>query len=169
MPNSALRLRPFAIDDVPSVLALNNANVPELNELDAAEVQRLAGLAASALVAEVDGEFAGFCWVLGPGQPYDSLNYRWFSARYTEFVYLDRIAIHPNFRRHGIGRACYEQLAREFSATTPVLLCEVNVRPLNERSLRFHQSLGFAEVGQQDTDDGRKTVSLLALSLQPPR
>ena len=167
MPKPAVTLRPFAAPDADAVLALNNASVPEVNELDAAEVTRLAGLAASALVAEVDGAFAGFCWVLGPGRPYDSLNYRWFSARYDSFVYLDRVAVHADHRRHGIGRALYGELVRQFAPTCPLLLCEVNVRPLNAASLRFHQSLGFCEVGRQDTDAGRKTVSLLALELQP--
>lgn len=159
------RIRPFADTDCDHALALNNLNVPHVNELDRAEVLRLAGLAASALVAEIDGAFAGFCWVLGPGQPYASLNYRWFSAHYDDFVYLDRIAVHDHLRRYGVGRALYGTLIEQFSGRCPVLLCEVNVRPPNEASLRFHERLGFREVGQQETDGGAKTVSLLELPL----
>jgi len=161
----SFNMRPFATHDVAAVLALNNANVPELNTLDAPEVQRLAALAEVALVAEVDGSFAGFCWVIGPGQPYASLNYGWFSRQYEQFVYLDRIAVHPDFRRYGIGRGFYETIVQQFTGTWPVLLCEVNVRPRNEGSLQFHHSIGFREIGQQDTDGGAKTVSLLALQL----
>lgn len=162
-------IRPFTADDVIPALEMNNANMPELNELDRAEVERLVGLSAAALVAEVaaDGRqhFAGFCWVLGPGQPYASLNYGWFSRHYTDFVYLDRIAVHSNFRRFGIGRGFYAAIVEQFTPTHPVLLCEVNVRPMNEPSLRFHHSIGFREVGQQETDGGKKTVSLLELPL----
>ena len=165
--NPAVTIRPFTAADAEAVLALNNANVPELNELDEAEVQRLAELAEVALVAEVDGSFAGFCWVIGPGQPYDSLNYGWFSRQYDRFVYLDRIAVHPDFRRYGIGRGFYETLVQQFTGRWPVLLCEVNVRPRNDGSLQFHHSIGFREVGQHDTDGGTKTVSLLALPLDP--
>lgn len=161
----AVTIRSFAAHDVEPALALNNENVPELNELDAAEVVRLAALAEAALVAEVDGSFAGFCWVIGPGKPYGSLNYGWFSRQYETFVYLDRIAVHPEFRRYGVGRAFYDTLVRQFSGAWPVLTCEVNVRPRNEASLRFHHSIGFREVGQQDTDGGSKTVSLLELVL----
>ena len=158
-------IRPLADHDLADVLALNNASVPEVNELDAAEVTRLLGLSESALVAEVEGRFAGFCWTLGPDQPYASLNYAWFSARYTDFTYLDRIAVSPDFRRYGVGRALYAELVRRFTGVKPVILCEVNIRPHNEISLRFHAGLGFREVGQQDTDGGKKTVSLLALDL----
>lgn len=166
----AATIRAFTPDDVVPAMALNNANIPELNELDQAEVVRLAGLAASALVAEVTDDaggiqFAGFCWVLGPGQPYASLNYGWFSRQYDDFVYLDRIAVHSDFRRFGIGRGFYATLVEQFTHRTPVLLCEVNVRPHNEPSLKFHHSIGFREVGQQDTDGGNKTVSLLELPL----
>ena len=165
MTHSSVRIRPFAAHDVEPALALNNANVPELNELDAAEVARLAALAAAALVAEVDGVFAGFCWVIGPAQPYGSLNYGWFSREYDEFVYLDRIAVDPGFRRYGIGRGFYAELIRRATGRFPLLTCEVNVRPRNQVSLDFHHSIGFREVGQQDTDGGNKTVSLLAMPL----
>ena len=166
----AVTIRSFAAHDVLPAMELNNANVPELNELDHAEVVRLAALAEAALVADVlDGngqhQFAGFCWVLGPGQPYASLNYAWFSRQYSEFVYLDRIAVHPNFRRYGIGRGFYATLVEQFASSHPVLLCEVNVRPLNQPSLKFHHSIGFREVGRQETDGGNKTVSLLELPL----
>ena len=79
--------------------------------------------------------------------------------------YLDRIAVAPAARRHGVGRAFYTQLVDQLAASVPVLFCEVNVRPHNETSLAFHAAIGFREVGQQDTDGGRKRVSLLALDL----
>ena len=60
---------------------------------------------------------------------------------------------------------CAAELERRIAGSTPWLLCEVNVRPLNAGSLRFHHRIGFTEVGQQDTDGGRKTVSLLAKPL----
>lgn len=158
-------IRPFAESDIAVVTALNNANVPELSELDEAGTQHLAALADAALVAEVDGAFAGFCWVLTPGQPYGSLNYAWFSQAYDDFAYLDRIAVEPAFRRFGIGRAFYTALVERYTGRHARITCEVNIRPMNERSLAFHHALGFHEVGQQDTDGGTKSVSLLSLEL----
>lgn len=160
-----MHVRDLVAADLGAVLALNNANVPALNELDATECARLAGLADTALVAEIDGAFAGFCWVIGPGRDYASLNYTWFNERFDDVLYLDRIAVVPARRRFGVGRAFYDALTSRFSGRFGVLACEVNLRPPNEASLQFHASIGFREVGRQDTDGGRKTVSLLTLSL----
>ena len=92
--------------------------------------------------------------------------YGWFSRNFDDFVYLDRIAVDPTYRRLGIGKAFYDHVIKRFTGVFPHLLCEVNVRPRNEASLLFHHSIGFREVGQQDTDGGNKTVSLLALRLE---
>lgn len=154
--------------DLEAALALNNANVPELNGLDAPEIARLVEASIVSLTAEVDGQFAGFCILFAQDAPYQSLNYQWFSRNYDDFVYLDRIAVHPDFRRYGIGRAFYAEVIERFTGEYAVLCCEVNVRPRNDASLAFHQSIGFEEIAQQDTDGGNKTVSLLALPLELP-
>jgi predicted GNAT superfamily acetyltransferase len=167
-PSNTVRvvnIRETTADDLPAALALNNRSVPALNALDSPEIERLLGMAAVALTAEVDGVFAGFCITFPPGVEYASLNYGWFSRKYDDFVYLDRIAVDPIYRRLGIGRAFYAHVVERFTGVFPHLLCEVNVRPRNEASLLFHHSIGFREVGQQDTDGGNKTVSLLALRL----
>jgi predicted GNAT superfamily acetyltransferase len=160
-----VNIRETVVADLDAALTLNNGSIPALNALDAAELERLHGMAALALTAEVDGAFAGFCITLGPGVDYGSLNYGWFSRNYDDFVYLDRIAVDPAYRRLGIGRAFYSHIVERFTGLRPHLLCEVNIRPRNEASLSFHHSIGFREVGQQDTDGGNKTVSLLAMTL----
>lgn len=152
-------------NDLDAALLLNNASVPALNELTRDDLASLVDQSVVSLTAEVDGAFAGFCVVLGPGADYASLNYAWFSRNYTDFAYLDRITVDPAFRRYGIGRAFYSELQTRLAGRYPVLLCEVNVRPRNDASLAFHHSIGFREVGQQDTDGGAKTVSLLELPL----
>ncbi|MEO5723609.1 MAG: GNAT family N-acetyltransferase [Ilumatobacteraceae bacterium] len=163
-----MQVRAMQPTDFAAVLALNNTNLPALNELDGPELQRLVEMSLLALVADADDALAGFCIVFGPQADYDSSNYRWFSARYEQFAYLDRIAVAVDFQRVGIGRAFYAELTRRLRGDHPVLLCEVNIRPRNDTSLAFHASIGFREVGRQDTTGGTKTVSLLALSLADP-
>ena len=160
-----MNIRETSSTDLAAALTLNNASLPELNELDAAEIERLVSMSHVSLTAEVDGGFAGFCVVFTAGVDYASLNYAWFSRTYDHFAYLDRIAVDPAFRRYGIGRAFYAELVTRLTGEFPLLACEVNVRPRNDASLAFHHSIGFREVGQQDTDGGNKTVSLLALPL----
>jgi uncharacterized protein len=165
-----VHIRDLAQGDLAAVLALNNDNVPAVSPLDAAELARLTDLTTVSLVAQVDDAFAGFCMVLPPGVDYASLNYGWFGAHaaelgYATFAYLDRIAVALAARRHGVARALYARLADRLRGVAPVLCCEVNVRPRNDASLELHRSIGFREVGQQDTDGGAKRVSLLALDL----
>ncbi len=105
------------------------------------------------------------CWP--PARTYDSLNYLWFSERFDDFVYLDRVAIRPEFRGHGIGRAMYaevERLAAERCPDATRFTLEVNLRPRNDGSLAFHATLGFVEVGRQETNYGTQ-VSLMSKPL----
>jgi predicted GNAT superfamily acetyltransferase len=46
-----------------------------------------------------------------------------------------------------------------------VFTLEVNLEPRNDGSLRFHDRLGFVEVGQQVSGSG-KLVSLMAKTLR---
>ena len=152
--------------DLDRVLAINESGVPGVGTIEAAALAHLVAESSIALVATVDeaaGEVvAGFCLVLPPGADYGSVNYRWFSERYDDFVYLDRIAIAPGFQGRGLGRALYDEVERRADAAW--FLLEVNLRPRNDGSLAFHDRLGFVEVGQQETDYGC-LVSLMAKPL----
>jgi predicted GNAT superfamily acetyltransferase len=102
--------------------------------------------------------------VLGPGADYGSVNYRWFSERYESFAYLDRVAIDAAHQSRGLGAALYGEVERRLAGSVPWFVLEVNLRPRNDGSLRFHSRQGFVEVGQQDTNYGT-LVSLLAKPL----
>jgi predicted GNAT superfamily acetyltransferase len=144
---------------------MNNAAVPAVSEADLTKMEQLVAAARVSLVAEHEGEVVGFCINFGPDADYGSVNYRWFCQRYDNFVYLDRIAVSENARNLGIGAALYAAVEGAIVGT-PLLTCEVNLRPRNDGSLRFHQRLGFVEVGQQETDYGL-LVSMLAKELGP--
>jgi predicted GNAT superfamily acetyltransferase len=101
--------------------------------------------------------------VLPPKADYGSLNYAWFGERYDDFAYLDRVAVAQAHRNKGIGGLLYREVERR--ATARWFTLEVNVRPMNEGSLRFHARLGFVEVGQRETDYGTR-VSLMAKELR---
>jgi predicted GNAT superfamily acetyltransferase len=158
----------LAEHDLEDVLVLNNNAVPATSELDLDELVGLHAMSSYALGIRSDNHdgVIGFCLNLDPGSAYQSLNYRWFAERYESFTYLDRIVVHPDWRNRGIGAAMYGELERRIGGRVPWLFCEVNIRPMNADSLRFHHRLGFVEVGQQHTEGGNKTVSLLAKKLR---
>lgn len=160
-------IRPMTTADLPAAVLLNNAAVPALSEADESKMTSLLAQARLSLVAEHEGIVVGFCINFGPGAPYASVNYRWFCERYDDFVYLDRIAVAEHARNMGIGAALYNAVQDEV-AGTPWLFCEVNLRPRNDGSLRFHERIGFVEVGQQETDYGF-LVSMLAKDLRDAR
>ncbi|MBS1270291.1 MAG: hypothetical protein MAG794_01246 [Gammaproteobacteria bacterium] len=107
------------------------------------------------------GEPVAFLLAMSETADYDSLNFLWFRRHYPRFVYIDRIVVSPSHRRAGVGALLYEDLQKWAHGRTPRLACEVNVKPSNEPSLRFHENLGFVPVGSQETDGGRKTVLLM--------
>ena len=155
-------IRPLAIEDAERVLAINEAVVHKLAPMDRDRFAWFVDQAACAWAADVDGELAGFVLVLAPGLAYESDNYRWFSERYDDFRYLDRVAIDEPHRRSGVGSAIYRAVeAHAADLGLPVLL-EVNEVPPNEASLAFHAARGYEPVGTLDHDGGAKVVRLLA-------
>jgi uncharacterized protein len=152
-------LRPATDADVAAILALNARNVVKLAPMDAARLDELRALADRVDVVDVDGGFGGFVITFGPGTTYDSDNYRWFTDRHGDgFYYLDRIVLHEDFRRRGLGGFVYDEveaIARKHGR----MALEVNLVPRNDASLAFHRARGYVEVGQLGDED--HLVSLL--------
>lgn len=161
-----MRLRDATSDDLPAIHAQNEAAVPAVSAISLADFTWFLEVASHFRVAEVDGALAGFMIALRPGLDYTSMNYAWFSARYDDFYYIDRLAVDPAFRRRGVASALYDDIEqRAIEAGAPLLACEVNLHPRNEESLAFHAARGFHEVGRQDTEGGTKTVALMTMPL----
>ena len=161
-------IRPADKSDIDAVLALNNASTPDVNELTRTELEWLADVAHTFLVVGVpDDPLAGFLLGLdGPGVGYESLNYSWFSARYERFIYVDRIVVAESARGQGVGQTLYDEFSAAGRAEGhDVMLAEVNIKPHNHVSLKFHDRYGFSPVGEQDTDGGNKRVVMLAYPL----
>ena len=146
-------------------MALNQRNVEMLAPMDEAHLHRLLAVADRFDVLEVDGRFAGFVMTMRSGAPYESENYAWFSQRYERFSYLDRIVLHEDFRRRGLGGFVYD--AAEAAAVRDGRLClEVNLVPRNDASLAFHAARGYVEVGQ--LGDEAHLVSMMTKDCQGP-
>ena len=144
-----------------AILELNEAAVPAVNSLGLADLEQITAQSCYFKVALVDEAVVGFLLMLAPGANYQSINYKWFSERYEQFAYVDRIVIDPSMGGKGIGRLFYSDAISALAEQHGRICCEVNIKPRNDVSLAFHQALGFVEVGQQDTENGIKRVCLL--------
>lgn len=104
---------------------------------------------------------AGFLIGMTPEVPYGSGNFKWFRERGDDFVYIDRIAVSPWFRKRGIAARLYadiERYTRKLGAAR--LTCEVNVRPRNDSSLAFHERMGFVGLLERETEYGLRVLMM---------
>ena len=114
---------------------------------------------------KIDARLAGFMIGLRPGTAYQSLNYRWFCEHYDDFAYVDRVVVADWAQRRGVAEALYRGFAMS-QTDVDILTCEVNIRPANDGSMRFHQRMGFRQVGTQEVDNGEKEVALLEMRIE---
>lgn len=147
--------------DYVAVLKLNEDAVPNVNSISTRTLEYLHAQSCLFCLAMDSSNLAGFLLALPESATYESPNFRFFKDQYPHFAYVDRIVVSPDYRRHGVGRNLYAALFDDVRNNKPLVACEVNLIPPNPDSVRFHENLGFEEVGQQETEQGTKRVSLL--------
>ena len=158
-------IRDIKASDLKAVLALNQTEVPHVGSVDIDRMQWFAANAAYFRTATVENQLAAYLIGMRPGTSYESLNYRWFCDRYDDFAYVDRIAVAQFARRYGLASRLYDDFARSVPESVEIMTCEVNLKPPNETSMRFHENLGFRQVGSLASDDGEKEVAMLLRNL----
>jgi len=161
-----LELKDFSKNYLEFIFECNQLNKPQVGNLTLDKLQLLIENSCYLKVAIFNGKPAGFLLCLKEDQNYDSPNYQWVSTRYSNFIYIDRISIMPEFQNRKIGTAFYLDLItfsnlNNFSSIT----CEVNIQPPNPGSLRFHKRFDFLECGSQFTEQGTKEVQFLIKQL----
>ena len=133
---------------------INQANTPEVGSLDSIqELENLISLSSYNLVAIDQGSVVGFIVCLREGTSYGSENYKFFLNKLKKFLYVDRVAIHKDYRRAGLGKAVYRNIFLEAKKDILPIALEVNTEPLNQPSLNFHELMGFDQVGTKDFHD----------------
>jgi predicted GNAT superfamily acetyltransferase len=159
-------LRDSSEADFAALLRLNLESEHFLSPLTQPRLRALHTQAWYRRVVCLGGVVQGFLLALREGADYDSPNYQWFAAHYTEFLYIDRIVIGAAARGQHFGVLLYEDLiARARENGFRRIVCEFDTDPPNEVSRRFHEHFGFHEVGSQRVGGGKKAVSLQELLL----
>ena len=160
-------IRESGESDFEALLRLNAESEHFLSPLSLPRLQFLYGQAWYRRVICAGEAVLGFVLAFREGADYDSPNYRWFAARYAEFLYIDRVVIGTAARGQGLAARLYEDLfTRARGAGITRITCEFDVDPPNEASRRFHERFGFREVGRQRVAGGKKIVSLQEILLR---
>ena len=147
--------------DMDFILNLNQIFTPAVSDSSSDMISYFLDISDYFKVLKVDGLSAGFLIALTPGKDYQSENYRWFNKKYESFMYIDRVVIAKDYQDRGYGKLFYDNLCSHSKVKSDYITCEVNTRPLNQQSINFHKKYGFYEVGVQETENGKKCVSLM--------
>lgn len=160
-----MQILDVAEPDLADVVALNEASLPHVSSMDMEQTRWFAANAWYFRIARIDGQFAGFLIGLRPGIQYGSENYRWFCENYRDFGYIDRVAVAASVRRQGVASSLYDDFANTLRGQVEVMTCEVNIRPANASSMRYHETHSFRIVASQETEGGTKEVAMMERTL----
>ena len=139
---------------VSDIYSINQDNVPEVGSLDSLDQQRkLLSISSYHSILLKDGELIGFAICFRESRPYWSENYKYFENKLDQFLYVDRIAIRSEYRRQGHAKRMYENIFNFANQDELTVTAEVNTKPANQGSIRFHEYMGFKEVGVRSFDD----------------
>ncbi len=141
-------IRDIVPADYEAIVAINNATVPAMNEQNPKSLGWLVEHATYARVVTDTEGIAAFLLGLERGTGYRSPNYQWFSERFDQFLYVDRIAVAARARRLGFGSALYDDMASFARGRWPCILAEINLVPPNPETAAFHNRHGFTRVGE---------------------
>ena len=154
--------------DFEAIVALNDGEVQQTSPMDVNRLRFLVALSSYCKVVTVENQVVAFLIALREGVAYENDNYRWFSERFTTFIYVDRIVVDAGFSGRGVGKKLYGDLF-EFARSQRVatVTCEYNVEPPNPASQIFHDKFGFKEVGTQWLSDGSTGTKRVSLQASP--
>ena len=159
------RIENTSSSDLDEILKLNQQALPAVSSVTKEEMQHFLNIVDYFKSLIIDQKVIGFLIALTPGKDYQSINYKWFENKFKSFIYVDRIVISPNYQGKGLGTNFYNDLSKVTDQTITKITCEVNLNPPNEESMLFHKKYGFEQVDTQFTENGKKEVSLMKLSI----
>lgn len=94
----------------------------------------------TSLIAEMDGQRVGFL-----------IGFR--SQTFADEAYIHFVGVHPDYRKHGVGRMLYERFF-EIARAQGCKAIRCVTSPLNKTSIAFHRRMGFEPQPQETQLDG---------------
>jgi len=143
---------------VPGIVRLNNQESDWVGDKDEDFFERYMRLPNFYVFQFGMGKPVGFVMAMNGDVDCDSNNFKWFQKNMAkDFLYVDRVVVHHNGRRKGIGSQLYDHLELSKPDKVP-LVCEVSVDPLNEASVAFHRKQGFRPMGEYEVNGHRNSM-----------
>jgi len=124
---NSFTLRDMTYADLDAVLQVEITVFPSPWSRSSFEIE-LAKPYSVAIIAEAEGSLAGY-------------GVAWLVA---DEIHIANVAVHPDFRRRGLGRALVERLLESGESAKGAFL-EVRIR--NSDAIRLYRQLGFQDIG----------------------
>lgn len=155
-----MEIRPLLHSDSKSIWQINEEGLPGTGKVSEKEIVDLLNYSEISIGIYEEDVLLGFVICLPPSTTYGSLNYAWFNSRYSEFLYVDRIAVSISHRNQNIGSILYREVINYAINKSIPVTAEVNLKPPNPGSIRFHSRHGFSEVGVFEHENKAVTMMI---------
>lgn len=156
-----MKLQIANLEDPEILREINNSAIPDVNQLTEQKARWLVEHSLLARVASIDEKAAGVIIVLSDTAELNSEYFRWFSVRYGNFLYIDRVIVAAWARRLGVATTLYLEVDHTAQAHGVAAASDVYCDPPNTASLNFHKKMGYLEIGRQASGAEGKIVSKL--------
>ncbi len=116
-------LRDANPDGFAEILRMNQESVQFLSPMDAVRLIVLHEMAAYHRVLSEGGRACAFLLAMREACDYDSPNLSWFTERYDQFLYVDRVVISADQQGRGLGPMLYADLL-SFARAVALVHCQ---------------------------------------------
>ena len=138
----------------------NQSNIPALGSIKSFDhVKELVDYSKYIIFVKNKINYLGFAIIMNKDSDYESLNYQYFKSKYSDFLYIDRVAVVDKAQRMGVGSSIYKKIYELNSELSVPICCEVNTIPLNQQSLDFHCKQKFKII--EEVKLGKKRVAMM--------
>ena len=148
-------------DDLEFILSLNEDSIPAVSSSNLQMMKHFLSICDYFKVCNVNDEPIGFLTALLPAKDYNSDHYQWFNDKYESFIYVDRIIFKKSYQNQGYGTLFYDDLINSIKNKSLDIACEINTKPYNKQSIRFHKKYGFKEVGRKDINIEKSVIYMI--------
>ena len=148
-------------NDLKSILSLNQESMPAVSSSNLEMMKHFLIICDYFKICKINGEIIGFLNALLPSKDYKSEHYKWFNDRYESFIYVDRIILNKSYQNQGYGRVFYDDLINSIKNKPLDIACEINTKPYNKQSIKFHKKYGFKEVGRKDINIEKSVIYMM--------